>query len=88
MSKKRDYSLRYSLGINLIDILEQIHNAGFVYNDLKPENIMIGPYQADHPSPDNSFDNKMLHLIDFGFVSSFISMALLSLIIIQRFKFP
>ena len=39
---------------------------------MKPENIMIGPYQADHPSPDNSFDNKMLHLIDFGFVSSYI----------------
>ena len=33
----------YSLGIKLLDILELIHNSGLVYNDLKPDNILIGP---------------------------------------------
>ena len=31
----------YRLGIRLIDALEHIHIAGFIYNDIKPDNIMF-----------------------------------------------
>ena len=40
-------------------MVECVHEAGYIYNDLKPDNIMIGT--AD-PS-DNTSDIK---LIDFG----------------------
>lgn len=32
----------FSLGIRLIKIFEVIHSAGYVYNDLKLDNIMTG----------------------------------------------
>ena len=31
----------YSLAIQLLNIFEQIHEAGFVYNDLKLDNLMV-----------------------------------------------
>ena len=31
----------FHLGLKLLDILELIHESGLVYNDLKPDNIMI-----------------------------------------------
>ena len=31
----------YSFGLKLIDLLELIHDSGFVYNNLSPENILI-----------------------------------------------
>ena len=31
----------YSLGIQLISIFEQIHLAGFVFNDLKLDNLVL-----------------------------------------------
>lgn len=30
------------IGIQLVNILEKIHEAGYVFNDLKPDNILIG----------------------------------------------
>ena len=41
--KKKYFSEKstYSLGIQLLNIFEQIHEAGFVYNDLKLDNLMI-----------------------------------------------
>ena len=31
----------FNLGLKLLDILELIHSSGYVYNDLKLENIVI-----------------------------------------------
>ena len=31
----------YSLGIQIIDILQMIHDAGYVYNDLRPDNLFL-----------------------------------------------
>lgn len=31
----------FSLGIQIVNVLEQIHAAGFVYNDLKLDNLML-----------------------------------------------
>lgn len=55
------------LGAKLLGILEQIHNAGYVYNDLKPNNIMIDLIEGNL---DQTFlDNYSVKLIDFGFVT-------------------
>lgn len=47
---KRKYSFTReqicSLGIQVINILEQIHSAGYVYNDLKLDNLLLD-YDAD-----------------------------------------
>ena len=42
-ARKGDFSSQsiYSLGIQLLNILEQIHAAGFVFNDLKLDNLMF-----------------------------------------------
>jgi serine/threonine protein kinase len=55
----------FMLGIKLVEIFELIHAAGFTYNDLKLDNIVIG---------DSNFSWSSLHqirLIDFGFVEKF-----------------
>lgn len=30
------------LGIKIIDILEMVHNSGYIYGDLKLDNILVG----------------------------------------------
>jgi len=32
----------YQLGIKLLDVIEKIHDAGYTYNDLKLDNILVG----------------------------------------------
>jgi serine/threonine protein kinase len=44
------------LGLQMIDRIEVLHNAGYVYKDIKPENWVMG---LENKSP-------ILHLIDFG----------------------
>jgi serine/threonine protein kinase len=49
----------------MMDIIEKIHLAGYIYNDLKLDNILVG---------NHTFDEKSLHeirLIDFGFSSRY-----------------
>ena len=55
----------------MVNSLELIHNSGFVYNDLKPDNILIGlqnkvPISSSRKPYQNIFENVSLHLIDFG----------------------
>ena len=61
----------YALGIRLLDILELIHDSGLVYNDLKPDNILVGykdfvPDALHSPHQDNIFSEASINLIDFG----------------------
>jgi len=58
----------------LIKIFESVHSAGFVYNDLKLDNIMIGYNESlpDKYSKDDCFENISLFLIDFGFATPYI----------------
>ncbi len=44
------------IGIQILEILEQIHNSGIIHRDLKPDNIIMG-------IGDNS---KRVNIIDFG----------------------
>lgn len=30
------------VGVELLNIIERLHNIGFIHNDIKPDNIMIG----------------------------------------------
>jgi serine/threonine protein kinase len=46
------------LGYKILKRLEEVHSAGIVFNDLKPENIMV--------------DNGEVHLIDFGFATRYV----------------
>ena len=48
-----------------MEIIERIHIAGYTYNDLKLDNIIIG---------DSDFSDDSLHqlrLVDFGFAERF-----------------
>ena len=63
----------FHLGLKMLNILELIHKSGLVYNDLKPDNILIGYGQSlvdcSNKSTENIFAKVDLHLIDFGLAS-------------------
>ena len=57
-SRCKSFSRRtvFRIGLQILDSLEQIHNSGFVHQDLKPSNILVG----------DSSDPTNLYLTDFG----------------------
>ena len=63
-----------SLGIQLVNILEQVHSAGLVYNDLKLDNLLV---DADTDikdvckTDDDIFDMINVNLIDFGYITKY-----------------
>lgn len=56
-----------------MNILELIHESGLIYNDLKPDNIMIDLDKEIHlhfkGSQENIFLNSKMTLVDFGLAS-------------------
>ncbi|CAD8044674.1 unnamed protein product [Paramecium primaurelia] len=58
MKKKRRFSVKTTiqLGIQIVKVLERIHEKGVVHRDLKPENILFGQ--------DN--ESSKIYIIDFG----------------------
>ena len=63
--KKFSFKTIIQIGIALLDIIQTFHKSGYVYNDLKPENICIGNFENDE-------ENYILKLIDFGLCSKYI----------------
>ena len=64
------------LGIKVLEMLEVVHEAGYIYGDLKLDNILIGegedlPENGTTPTQ-NVFENVQLNLIDFGFASKYL----------------
>ena len=54
-----------------MNIIEIIHESGIIYNDLKPDNILLSfgqkvPDTNSHNIHDDIFENVDLNLIDFG----------------------
>ena len=64
----------YHLCLHLLNLLEVIHDAGLVYNDLKCDNILLDHgEQLPNLSKNayvNCFENVHLNLIDFGLCSN------------------
>ena len=64
----------HHLGICLLKSLETIHNAGYVYNDLKLDNILVD-LRAKLPkafTSKNAFEKAEIHMIDFGYASKYL----------------
>ena len=49
-----------SIGIALLDLIERMHDKGYIHCDVKPDNIMIGDYKNELK------EMNQLYLIDFG----------------------
>jgi serine/threonine protein kinase len=60
-SKKFKLKLVLQLGINILDILMKIHNAGFIHRDIKPENFL---FSLNKP--------VKIYIIDFGISKPYI----------------
>lgn len=65
MNKRRKIFTKktvYQIGIEITTLLEKLHNLGYVYNDLKPDNICVGNFK------ENGEDEQLhqINLIDFG----------------------
>lgn len=64
----------YELGIRILEIFQYIHAAGFTYNDLKLDNLLIGfndTLPNDYTSK-SCFNNVQINLVDYGFSTRFI----------------
>ena len=65
-----------SLGVQLLNILEQIHRAGHVFNDLKLDNLLLD-FNSDvsilQTTAENIFENHNVTLIDFGFATTYLN---------------
>jgi serine/threonine protein kinase len=63
------------LAQRLLSVFKEIHSAGYAYNDLKLDNIMVGYGQKLLKVKENehrsSFEEMSLHLVDFGYSSKF-----------------
>ena len=68
------------IGLQLVSILESIHDLGFVYNDLKPDNILVGDLsliaklygKEKSPCKPKEMNLHKLRLIDFGLVTNYL----------------
>ena len=65
----------YSLGIQLLNIHQQVHSAGFVFNDLKLDNLMLD-FDSNEKllleSNDDIFEDYNVNIIDFGYATSYL----------------
>jgi serine/threonine protein kinase len=65
LNSKKSFSLKLVLqiGLQIISILQSIHDKGLVHRDIKPDNFLLG-------KNDNERNKKQIYIIDFGFCKS------------------
>jgi serine/threonine protein kinase len=61
--QKFSLSLTLQIGIQLLNLIKNIHNKGLIHRDIKPENFLLGLNDK----------KKQFYLIDFGFCKSYIN---------------
>ena len=71
--QKNQFSLASILDVALavLNMLEKVHAAGFVYNDLKLDNILLGYKDKVNLHGENIFSHSKFHLVDFGFCTRY-----------------
>ena len=60
------------IGIQLIRALESLHEIGYIYNDLKLDNILVGNGQIDQTNHTKIDCLNQVKLIDFGLVTKYL----------------
>ena len=65
LNKKKIFSLNevINTGIQILSLIESLHEKGLVHRDIKPDNFLYGLNK----------ENKNIYIIDFGFCKSFIN---------------
>ena len=51
------------VGSQILDRLEQLHNLGYIYRDVKPENFLIGSTQRP--------GSNMIYMVDYGLTTPY-----------------
>ena len=64
----------FELGLAMLTTLEAVHKQGYVFNDLKLDNLMVGFGQkVMKPKEGQSmFSQCTIHLVDFGYASKYL----------------
>jgi len=67
LSGKRIFppSLSYDIALKVLETLEYIHDQGYAHNDIKAQNLLLGP------GGNNNKKESHLYLVDFGLVSRY-----------------
>ena len=55
-----------TIGICLVDRLQNLHDRGYLHCDIKPDNVMIGDFKHDRK------EMEIIYLIDFGLAMSYL----------------
>ena len=61
------------IGLAMLITLEAVHSAGYVFNDLKLDNLMIGINQKVLKPKEgiSMFSQCSIHLVDFGYATKY-----------------